>query len=101
MSQGIYITSGEPGSGKSVVVLGIMEMLAGHGGKVGFFRPVVRDAQKPDNITNLIIRRFDLKIPYEMLYGCTYDVAKDMLIRDRDEDFLKLVMEKYKALEKE
>ncbi|MDA8239379.1 MAG: phosphate acetyltransferase [Nitrospiraceae bacterium] len=101
MGQGIYITGGEPQSGKSVVVLGIMEMLAGHGGKVGFFRPVVRDAQKPDNITNLIISRYDQKIPYEMLYGCTYDVARDMLIRDRDEDFLKLIMEKYKALEKE
>jgi len=101
MSQGIYITSGEPRSGKSVVVLGITEMLAGHGGKVGFFRPVVRDAQKPDSITNLIIGRYGLKIPYEMLYGCTYDVARDMLIRDRDEDFLKLIMEKYKALDNE
>lgn len=101
MSRGIYITSGEPGSGKSVVLLGVMEMLAGHSGKVGFFRPVVRDAQKPDNITNLIISRYDLKIPYEMMYGCGYDVARDMLIRDKDEDFLKLVMEKYKALEKE
>lgn len=103
MSQGIYITGGEPGSGKSVVVLGIMEMIAGHSGKVGFFRPVVRDAQKPDNITNLIISRYDMKIPYEMMYGCCYDVARDMLIRDKDEDedFLKLIMEKYKALEKE
>jgi len=76
MSQGIYISGGEPGSGKSVVVLGIMEMLAGHSGKVGFFRPVVRDEQKPDNITSLIISRYDLKIPYEMMYGCGYDFTK-------------------------
>jgi len=101
MGQGIYITSAEPGSGKSVVVLGIMEMLAGQGGKTGFFRPVVQDEKKPDNITNLIIRRHDLKIPYEMLYGCTFDVAKDMIINDRDDDLLKLIMEKYKALERE
>ena len=33
MSQGIYITSAEPRSGKSVVVLGIMEMLAGQDGQ--------------------------------------------------------------------
>jgi phosphate acetyltransferase len=101
MSQGIYITSAEPRSGKSVVVLGIMEMLAGQGGKTGFFRPVVRDGKKPDNITDLIIRRYGLKVPYEMLYGCTYDVARDMLIKDRDDDLLKLIMEKYKALEGE
>ena len=36
-----------------------------------------------------------------MLYGCTYDVARDMLIKDRDDDLLKLIMEKYKALEGE
>lgn len=40
MNHGIYITSGEPGSGKSVVVLGIMEMLSGRMGKVGSSRPV-------------------------------------------------------------
>jgi phosphate acetyltransferase len=101
MSKGIYITSSEPRSGKSVVVLGIMEMFAGQSGKAGFFRPVVMDAQKPDNMTNLIIGRYDLKMPYEMLYGCTYDVARDMLIQEKDEDFLKLIMEKYKALESE
>ncbi|MFZ2196820.1 MAG: phosphate acyltransferase, partial [Thermodesulfovibrionales bacterium] len=101
MSQGIYVTSAEPRSGKSVVVLGIMEMLSGRMGKVGFFRPVVQDESKPDNITNLIIRRYGLKTPYSAMYGCSYEVARDMLIRDRDEDLLKLIMEKYKALEKE
>ncbi len=101
MSRGIYITSGEPRSGKSVVVLGIMEMLSGRMGKIGFFRPVVRDEGKPDNITNLVISRYGLKTPYAMMYGCTYDVARDMLIQDKDEDFLKLIMEKYKALEGE
>jgi len=101
MSQGIYITSAEPGSGKSVVVLGIMELIAGLRGRSGFFRPVVQDEKKPDNITNLIIRRHDLKMHYEMLYGCTYDLARDMLVKDRDEDLLKLILEKYKALEKE
>ena len=101
MSKGIYITSAEPRSGKSVVILGVMEMLSGRTGKVGFFRPVVLDEKQPDNITNLIISRYGLKTPYEKLYGCTYDVARDMLIRDRDDDLLKLIMEKYKALEGE
>lgn len=38
MGKGIYSTSAEPRSGKSVVVLGIMEMLAGQRRKTGFFR---------------------------------------------------------------
>ncbi len=101
MSQGIYITSAESRSGKSVIVLGVMEMLSGRMGKVGFFRPVVQDVTKPDNITNLIISRYGLKTPYAKLYGCSYEVARDMLITDRDEDLLKLIMEKYKAIEGE
>ena len=101
MSQGIYITSAEPRSGKSVIVLGVMEMLSGRMGKVGLFRPIVQDARKPDAIVNLIIKRYGLDMPYENIYGCSYDVARDMLVRDRDEDLLKMIMEKYKALEKE
>ncbi|HSA78276.1 MAG TPA: phosphate acyltransferase, partial [Nitrospirota bacterium] len=101
MGQGIYITSAEPRSGKSVIVLGIMEMLSGRAGKVGLFRPVVLDERKPDAIVTLITKRYSLDIPYEKMFGCSYDVARDMLIKDRDDDLMKVIMEKYKALEKE
>ncbi len=36
-----------------------------------------------------------------MLYGGTYNVARSRFISDKDEDFLKLIMEKYKTLERE
>ena len=101
MNQGIYIVGAEPRSGKSVIVLGVMEMLSGRMGKVGFFRPVVRDERKPDNITSLIIKRYGLDLSYEKLYGCGYDIARDMLTRDRDEDLLKMILGKYRDLERE
>jgi len=101
VKQGIYIVGAEPGSGKSVIVLGVMEMLSGRMGKVGFFRPVVRDERKPDNITTLIIKRYGLDLSYEKLYGCGYDIARDMLTRDRDEDLLKMILGKYRDLERQ
>ena len=101
MSQGIYIVGAEPRSGKSVIVLGMMEMLSGRMGKVGFFRPVVRDERKPDNITTLIIKRYGLDLSYEKLYGCGYDMARDMFSRNRDEDLLKMILGKYRDLERE
>jgi phosphate acetyltransferase len=101
VSQGIYIVGAEPRSGKSVMVLGMMEMLSGRTGKIGFFRPVVRDESKPDNITSLIIKRYGLDLPYEKLYGCGYDVAHDMFSRNRDEDLLKMILGKYRDLERE
>jgi phosphate acetyltransferase len=101
MTQGIYIVGAEPRSGKSVIVLGMMEMLSGRMGKVGFFRPVVRDESKPDNITTLIIKRYGLDLSYEKLYGCGYDMARDMFSRNRDEDLLKMILGKYRDLERE
>jgi phosphate acetyltransferase len=99
MSQGIYICSAEPRSGKSVLVLGVMEMLAGQRERVGLFRPFVTDGAKPDPITRLIVGRYHLNFAPEMLYGCTYNAARDLLKQDKGEDLLKLIMEKYKTLE--
>ena len=42
MAQNLYITGAEHGSGKSVIVLAMMDYFSGHTGKVGFFRPVTR-----------------------------------------------------------
>ena len=101
MTQGIYIVGAEPRSGKSVIVLGIMEMLSGRMGRIGFFRPVVRDESKPDHITRLIFKRYGLDHPYEKIYGCGYETARDMSSRNREEDLLKLILGKYRDLERE
>jgi phosphate acetyltransferase len=101
MTQGIYIVGAEPRSGKSVMVLGMMEMLSGRMGKIGFFRPVVRDEKKPDNITRLIVKRYGLDLSYEKLYGCGFDMVRDMFSRNRDEDLLKMILGKYRDLERE
>ncbi len=42
ISQGVYIVGTEAQACKSVVVLALMEHLAGQGRKVSFFRPVIR-----------------------------------------------------------
>lgn len=48
MASGVYLTAIEPGSGKSVVALGMMESLA-RLGRVAYFRPVVPSDTVPDN----------------------------------------------------
>jgi len=39
-----------------------MEMLAGQQGRIGFFRPFITDKNKPDNITRLIVTRYNLSL---------------------------------------
>jgi phosphate acetyltransferase len=60
MSNSVYITGVGPGSGKSVVVLGDMELLARRGLKIGFFRPVVAEVAIPDHLAALVTGRYEI-----------------------------------------
>ncbi|EXJ15580.1 phosphate acetyltransferase [Imhoffiella purpurea] len=97
--QSVYIAGAGAGSGKSVVVLGIMEMLSTVNRKVGFFRAFAPRGIQPDNLTALIMSRYDLPFPPEMLYGCTVETARQLIGSGRYEELLKLIMNKFKMLE--
>jgi phosphate acetyltransferase len=97
--QSLYIAGAGSGSGKSVVVLGCMEMLSAVNRKVGFFRPIVRKSVEQDDLTTLIRSRYDLPFPAETLYGCTAETAADLVACGRYDDLLKLILGKFKALE--
>jgi phosphate acetyltransferase len=62
MSNRLYIASIEARSGKSLVALGIMELLSRRLNKIGFFRPVIPDVETDNNI-NLISSRYHLAQP--------------------------------------
>jgi phosphate acetyltransferase len=99
MAQGIYIASAEPKTYKGIVVLGMMELLWNQTQRVGFFKPVLRDEDVTDPTMHLIQSRYPLGLPREALYGCTLDVARDMIAMNRYDELLKYIMEKYKELE--
>jgi phosphate acetyltransferase len=99
MAQNLYITGAEYGSGKSVIVLAIMELLSGHSDKVGIFRPVVRTAPEQDKLLHLIATRYKLDLPPDAVYGCTLDTARELVAADRYAELVKTILDKYKALE--
>jgi phosphate acetyltransferase len=82
MSNSVYITGVGPGSGKSVVVLGMMELLARHGRRIGFFRPVVEEGTIPDHLVTLVISRYEISFPHESMFGATNATARDLISRD-------------------
>ncbi|AFL72553.1 phosphate acetyltransferase [Thiocystis violascens] len=97
--QSVYIAGAGSGSGKSVVVLGFMELLSAVNRKVGFFRPFAPKDGESDNLTALIRSRYDLPYPPEMLYGCTLETARQLLGSGHYDELLKLIMNKFKMLE--
>lgn len=99
MFHSIYIAGAEPRSGKSLVALGMMEMLTAKTPKVGFFRPIVAQDQAPDPLTHLIGQRHNIGLPSEALYGVTQEQAARMIAHHQYEELLKVIVEKFKAIE--
>jgi phosphate acetyltransferase len=101
MSQGLYIAGTEARNGKSVVVLAVMEHLAGQGRKVGFFRPVIKSEDVQDSLIYLVRERYSLEFPDEAMYGCTHETAREMITKGRMTALYSVILEKYKALEEQ
>jgi len=99
MAQDLYVTGAEQGSGKSVIVLAMMEYFSGNTGKVGIFRPVTRSDEQHDPLIHLITQRYRIDSAYEDLYGCSSDVARRLIEEDRYDELLKQILGKYRRLQ--
>lgn len=101
MSKAIYIASSEPNSGKSVIILGLMNMLAGKIKHIAYFKPIVnqRAEEGKDIHIETIISQFGLKINYTETFAFTYDE----LLQHRSEGNSSLIIDgiisKFKKLE--
>ena len=73
MPQNLYIATIEPGSGKSLVALSMMVLLSSRVRRLGFFRPVIRESDSPDNDIELVRRRCELPFAYESLFATTHE----------------------------
>ena len=99
MAKSIYIASAEPSVDKIIVVLGMMELLWNQAQRVGFFKPIIQEAVGPDPMIHLIKSRYNVKFPYEAMYGSTLDAAKEMISSNLGDELHKVIIEKYKAIE--
>jgi phosphate acetyltransferase len=101
MGKNLYIATMEPQSGKSVVLLGMMEMLSRRIQNIGIFRPIVRAGENHDNYIELAQKRYKLKFDYEDLYACTHQEARDLLGSGQYDTLVKRMVDKYKNLEQQ
>ncbi len=99
MLHSLYIAGAEPGSGKSIVVLNMMETLSAQVERVGFFRPVIAHNSGRDSLIHLVSGRYNLPVATSALYGCTEDIARRYLSHGDYDGLLKLILHKYKAVE--
>ncbi|MGL1930982.1 MAG: phosphate acetyltransferase [Desulfotalea sp.] len=101
MSQNLYITATEERSGKSVIVLGVMQLLMKKVHKVAFYRPIISDTEigDEDSDISLVIDHFALDLNYEDSYGCTLSKAYELINAGKEDQLHDLILKKYKNLE--
>ena len=92
MAKGIYVASAEPLSDKSIVVLGMMELLWNKTRKVSFFKPVVSNLENDPTI-NLIISRYKLDASCNTMCGVTHEVAHELIAANKHDELIKRIME--------
>ena len=73
MTKSIFISTTEPYSGKSIVALGLVNMLLGKAQKIGYFKPIISHDLKgrKDVHIETIINYFNLPISYDDTYAFT------------------------------
>ncbi len=101
MANSLYIAGIEPGSGKSMVALGVMELLSQRVRQLCYFRPVIPSKDKRDNNIELIRQRYGLVSAYDDMYACDLGEAQKIASEGSTEQLLKQIVSQYKQLESE
>ncbi|MBG0789819.1 MAG: phosphate acetyltransferase [Desulfovibrionaceae bacterium] len=101
MSNNLYVSATEERSGKSAVVLGVMQMLLRELHTVAVFRPIINDPGdgKQDHDIALLIDQFKLSIPYEDTYAYTLKQARELINSGQHALVLENILNKFKKLE--
>ena len=94
----LYVTSVEADSGKSVVAIGLMETLTRSVSRVGYFRPVIRFADRTDSQIELMRARYRLDQTYEESYGVTANRTRDFGGHHGDPALVSHIIERYQHL---
>jgi phosphate acetyltransferase len=104
MAENLFITATEARSGKSVITLGVMELLLRNVNRVGFFRPLINVDLKAktaiDHDINLISSYYKLELPYTEMYAYTTAEANNLITLGKDDELLEGIVSKYKEMEK-
>ncbi|AFD06262.1 phosphate acetyltransferase [Solitalea canadensis] len=102
MTNAIYIATSEPYSGKSVVALGLMNMLSSKAKRIAYFKPIVDDDPvklKKDSTIQTIIRYFELEQDYTASYAFTRSEVFHLINMNKEADIIDAIIRKYKILE--
>jgi phosphate acetyltransferase len=100
MTNAIYLATTEPYSGKSVIALGLMNLLFGKTESVAYFKPVISStgAQKEQRL-ELLRTHFKLAMPYEDMFVFSRNQAVQQINSGNEANFIDTIIDRFKRLQ--
>jgi phosphate acetyltransferase len=101
MANKLYVAGTETRTGKSAVILGLMELLTRNIKKVAFFRPIVDVSDnhgEMDNTISLIKHQYHLCFDYDEMYAYTVTEANQLISMGKTEELHEGILVKFNAL---
>ena len=101
MSKNVFIATSEPYSGKSVIAIGLVNMLLGKTKKVGYFKPIINagpNEKKDDHIAS-VTEYFGLSENYDDTFAFTRAQALQMIQNQSQGEMIDVIISKFKKLE--
>ncbi len=101
MANNLYVTAAEERSGKSAIVLGVMQVILKEISRIAFFRPIINDHVfgRVDHDLNLVLKYFKLDIEYADTHAYTLSQARQLITSGQEEILYENILKKYKQLE--
>jgi phosphate acetyltransferase len=103
MANSIFLATTMPHCGKSLISLGITDLLLRRTNRVGVFRPLitVSSSGERDKNIELLLSHFGLNIDYEDTYAYRRREAADLVGAGHYDEVMDRIIGKYKALERQ
>ncbi|WP_129715899.1 phosphate acetyltransferase [Pedobacter sp. SYP-B3415] len=101
MTKSIFIASSEPYTGKSVIALGLVNMLLGRAQKIAYFKPLVSLAagQQADSHIETMLSHFQLPQSYADAWVFTRQEAMQYVKEQKQGKMLDTIISRFKTLE--
>ncbi|MDB5246021.1 MAG: phosphate acetyltransferase [Segetibacter sp.] len=101
MTKSIFIATTEPYSGKSIVALGLVNMLLGKAKRIGYFKPVINadPAERKDAHIETILQYFNLDVTYDDTYAFTRPQAMRQMENEGQGGMMNTIIRKFKKME--
>jgi len=101
MIRTVFIASTEAHSGKSIISIGLVNMLLGKAQKIGYYKPIISQnnvLEKDDHI-DTILSHFSLPMAYEDTFAFTWEQAMQKTETASQGDMIDTIIRKFKYLE--